>query len=87
MTLEINYTFAVAHDVIGAWKRTKRYILVPWRVDVRIFLLNPDIEVILHELVESYIAQLLHLNYYIDYEKACRIAHAITTISLPILKG
>jgi len=87
MTLEINYTFTLAHDVRGAWKRTKRHILMPWLIDVRIFLRTTDPEIIVHELVESYIAQLIDQFKYTNYEKACRIAHAITIISLPMLKG
>jgi len=95
-SLEINYAFELTDDTRGAWKRTKRYILASWLIDVYIFLRNPnDFEALIHELVESFIAQLLFYKFrpdwgkynHLDYEKACRIAHLTTTISLPRLKG
>jgi len=87
MGLEVNYSFELA-PVRGAWKRIRQNILAPWLIHVRIFLRNPnDFDAIIHELVESYIAQLLHQRHMVDYRKACRIAHVMTIISLPTLKG
>jgi len=82
MRLEINYTFTLAPDVRGAWKKVSQNLLAPWLIRVRIFLRNPsDLEALIHELVESYIAQLIVMMEFVNYKKACRIAHTITTIS------
>jgi len=78
MRPEINYTFKLTDDVRGAWKRIKQNILAPWLIDVRIYLRDPnDFETLIHELIESYIAQLIVMMEFVNYKKACRIAHVL----------
>jgi len=85
---KISYTFKLASDTRAAWKMTKYNLLAPWLIKVEVYLKNPnDIDGLVHELVESYLAQLIRNMEYVEYRKVCLIAHILATLALPRLKG